>query len=148
MTAPSPARETLFDRIDPALAVDRALTAAERTAFLEFCLVGQFDGAQPADWIAEAQNGDAYAEHIDRWWRQSGDLVVAYLTARHELPEPVTRALLSASLYAVFGIASATIGPDLAAQGRRTYIELASGAALWVRGQAEAYGWQPQHDTA
>jgi hypothetical protein len=130
--------EELTVRIDPALAVDRALTAAERSAFLQFVLIGSYDGAQPADWLDEADNSDAYGEHIDRWWEQHGDKAVAYLQVLHELPEALTRRLLGSALRATFAIASATLG-----ERRRTHIEIASGAALWARGYGEALGWAP-----
>lgn len=124
--------------IDPALAVDRALTAAERTAFLEFVLIGPYEGAQPADWLYEADNSGAYAEHIGPWWEQHGDKALAYLQVLHELPEELARRLLGCALRATFAIASATLG-----ERRRTHIEIASGAALWARGYGEALGWTP-----
>lgn len=129
----------LFERIDPALAVDRALTAAERVAFFEHLLVGQFDGAQPADWISQAQDADAYLSQIEPWWAQYGDKHIAYLMTMFELPEQMTHKLLSAALYVTFGLSSATL-----AQPRRTHSEIASGAALWARGYAEALGWTPR----
>lgn len=143
--------DALTERIDPALAVDRALNAAERAAFFEYRLVGQYDGAQPADWIAEAQNADAFLEHTEPWWENHGDRAVAYLMALHELPETLTRRLLSAALYSTFGISSATLGHEdhtVGERRRRTHIEIASGAALWARGYAEALGWTPPGPSA
>ncbi len=131
----------LAERIDPALAVDRALTAAERAAFLGFVLVGQYDGAQPADWLDEADNADAYAEPIERWWTQHGQKAVDYLRVLHELPVPLLHRLLGTALRATFAMASATLG-----EPRRTHIEIASGAALWARGYAEALGWTPTYE--
>lgn len=138
----------LTGRIDPALAVDRALNAAERGAYLEYRLIGGYDGASIADWIAEAQNADAYVQIADRWWSQAGDAAVDYLMALHELPEELLRALLAAALYATCGITSATLGQEpWTLNGRRTHIEIASGAALYARGYAEALGWQPHQLT-
>ncbi len=136
--------DQLVDRIDPSLAVDRILTPAERHGFKQFCLVGRFDGAQPADWIDEAMNADAYAEHIDPWWKAFGDQFMSELTHRHPLPEPLLRKLLGAAMYAVYGLASAYLG-----RPRRTAMELASDAALWTAGYAERCGWErPDPDAA
>jgi hypothetical protein len=135
----------LCDRVDTAIAIDRALNAAERGAFLTYCLrLGGYGGATIADWIDEARNADHFAGPIDQWWRRAGDTALAYLMTLHELPEPLTRQLLSGALYAVFGIASATLDVEpWAPTGRRTHVQIASGAALWARGYGEALGWQP-----
>lgn len=128
--------EALTDHIDPPLAVDRALNAAERAAFFEHRLIGEFDGAHPADWIDEANN--AVLDQVECWWSTHADKALAYLTTLHELPEPLTQGLLSAALYATYAIADADLG-----ERRRSAVEIASGAALRARGYAEAIGWAP-----
>jgi hypothetical protein len=147
---PTVTDEYLIDRIDPALAVDRALNAAERAAFFGYCLTGRWDGAQPADWISEADNADAYLDIIEPWWERYGDKALAYMLTLYELPEALTRRLLTSALYATCAITSATLGhEDAPAVGdmarRRTHIEIACGAALWARGYAEALGWAPSY---
>lgn len=138
----------LIGRIDASIAVQRALTAAEEGAFRQFVLVGQFDGATIADWISIARDADAFIAVTEKWWRRAGDAAVAYLAARHELPEDLIRDLLGAALYATCGYASATLAEEpWSTTVRRTHIEIASGAALWVRGYAEALGWEPHRGT-
>ena len=131
--------EWLTERIDPALAVDRALTGAERTAFLEHILVGQYDGAQPSDWIDEAGNADAYGAGIGSWWDRYGDKALDVFLVNYELPEVLTRRLLNAALVAMYGM----VGSKMTTDHRRTPIEIAAGASLWARGYAEALGWAP-----
>jgi hypothetical protein len=133
----------LSRRVDPAIAVDRALNAAERGVFLTHYLVGGYEGAAIADWIDEARNADHFAGQLDRWWQRAGDDTAAYLMTLYELPELLTRGLLSAALYAVFAITSAALEAQRASRGCRGHVEIASGAALWARGYAEALGWEP-----
>lgn len=139
--------EELTRRIDPSIAVERALNAAERQAFMEYQLVGFADGMKIADWISATADADKYLEIVEKWWRQSGGATVAYLMMLHELPEQLIRGLLGAALYAVCGIGTVTITPEpWTVDGRRTHIDIASGAALYARGYGEAIGWEPHHD--
>jgi hypothetical protein len=132
----------LIDQIDPALAVGMALNAAERTAFGQFCLVGKFDGATSAEWLHYADEHDAYEGHIDPWWEKNAADCIAYLRDLYPLPERILARLLRHALYATFGISSATLQGDRWSEpGRRTHVEIASGASLWVLGYAEAAGW-------
>lgn len=136
--------EELTRQVEPNIAVERALNATERQAFMEYQLVGFYDGAQIADWISDAADADKYLEIVEKWWERAGDAAVAYLMTLHELPEPLTRSLLGAALYATCGIGAVAIGPEpWSVGGRRTHIEIASGAALYARGYAEALGWRP-----
>lgn len=138
---PTVTDQYIAERIDPFLAVDRALTAAEREVFLADVLVGQFQGAQPADWIAEADNSDAYLPQIESWWFHYGDKNMAYFRTMFELPEALLRRIITASLYAMIAV-TASSKPGL---HRRTHVEIAAGAALWARGYAEALDWTPTY---
>lgn len=141
--------EELARLVDPALAVEYALTTVEVDVFRTHKLTGRYDGMQIADWITEALATDAFVEHTDPWWERYGDLVVAYLVARHGLPELVVRPLLSAAMVATFGIGFGTGDlreePWSSGGRRRTHAEIASGAALYVCGYARALGWEPHH---
>lgn len=136
--------DELTNRVSAPLAVDRAINATERTAFMMTCDVGYPEGPQISDWIAESQ---AKGEHLGpmlKWWNDAGDNAVAYLMTLHQLPELLIRQLIDAALHAVFGITSATLDPEpWTTKGRRTHVEIASGAALYARGMAEALGWEP-----
>lgn len=134
--------DQLAERVDPAIAVERALTAREEGVFLEHVLVGGFQGARPADWLDEADNADAYCGEIDAWWEESGDTALAYLLTLHELPERLTRRILATALTASIAITRA----GQVGAWRRTHIEIASGACLFARGYGEALGWTPHQD--
>lgn len=136
--------DVLCQRIDPAIAVERALTAVELGAFLEHVLIGPMDGAKVADWLDEADNAEAFMPQVEAWWGQSGDAAAGYLLVRFELPVLLTRRLLTHSLRAVLAIR----GTSLSDGGQiRTHIEIAAAAALYVRGFADALGWEPTYDT-
>ena len=134
--------EKLNAQVDACVAVDRALNAAERGALLEFHSVGGHAGPSIAEWISGEQDNDRFLDNFVRWFDTAGDSAVAYLMALTELPETVIRRLLYASLQVAFGTASASMA-DPWAMGRRTHVQIAHGAALWVRGHAEALGWEP-----
>jgi hypothetical protein len=133
--------DQLTDRISHELAIDRALTAAERAAFRAYALVDQFAGAEPADWISEAYQRDAHLDIIEPWMDEHADRVVAELRERHGLPDRMLRLLLVHALDATIAIASADLG-----ERRRTHVEIASDAALWARGYAERCGWNPPEE--
>lgn len=133
-----PTDDDLVQIINPAVCVDRALTAAERGGFMQLHEVGFSIGRQPADWIAEAQARGRNNTRMRQWWDTHAGNVVAYLMAQHRLPEPLTRAILDAALHATFAIATADMYG-----GRRNQTEIASAAALFARGYAEALGWTP-----
>jgi hypothetical protein len=139
--------DELTNRVSAPLAVDRALNASERTAFMQFRNVGFADGKPICDWIAEAQDAQENLGPMLKWWNDAGDNAVAYLMTLHQLPEMLVRQLIDAALHAVFGITSASFEPEpwTIQQHRRTHVEIASGAALWARGYAEALGWEPHH---
>ncbi len=135
--------DVLCQRIDPAIAVERALTAKEQGAFLDHVLVGPVNGAKTADWLDAADDADAYTPEVEAWWAEGGDKAVDYLLVQFELPVSLTRRLLTHALR----VALAIRGVDLGA-GRRTHIEIAFAAALYVRRYADALGWEPAYETA
>lgn len=135
---PNITAEDLTERIDPALAVDRALTGEDRTRLTERVLVGPMSGAEPADWISEADNADAYLDIVEPWLRQRGEKRRDTLAARHELPTRLTHRIYVSALYACIGAGTA----DPNAPGA-VYV-LADRAALWARGYADALGWYPE----
>lgn len=129
----------LTGRIDPNLAVDRALTPTERLAFHRHALTGQHAGAEPADWIDEVRDNDGFLHIVEPWWELHGPATLDLLMQRHKLPEPLSHNLLSCALYATIAIAQ-----DPGASKPRLVIEIADGAALWARGYADALGWTPE----
>jgi hypothetical protein len=129
----------IFERIDAAVAVARALTAAEEGAFMQHLLVGRYEGARPADWITDAEQGDSFLTEVESWWEKYGDKAMAYLMTLHQLPASLVRRLLNAAVYASLALDST----GLTTVQRRFQSEIAGGAALWARGYAEALGWVP-----
>lgn len=128
--------EALTERVDPALAVDRALNDRERRLLHDRTLVGPYRGAQPADWISEADNADAHLDVVEPWCERYSDLAVNSVRSEHPLPDRLLRRLVVSALYARIGIRHGI--PDVP-----QVTDLAHRAALWARGYAEAAGWHP-----
>lgn len=138
---PTEPRQPAEPEFDPTLAVDRALNAKEREGFTQM-LVGQYDGAQPADWIAEASNADAYGELVEAWFGRFGTPCIQQVARDSGLPQSAAFDLLNAVVYAAVGTGVLNETNFLLAAVSDTYvIDLAERAALWARGYAEASGW-------
>ncbi len=131
--------DAVANGVDPALAVDRALNDTERDRFRTRVLAGPYDGMEPADWLDEAMNADAYEQQIGQWWDALGDMTVAAIRDQHGLPEKLTRGLVHAAAYAHHAIRD-TADPDGLDLPRATE-KIAAAAALWARGYAEGRGW-------
>ncbi len=131
--------EALTERIDQHLAVDRGLTAAEQGVFKERILLG---ADQPADWLAGADDSDYLCGDLEKWWLLSGQKVLDYLLVRFELPEILTRQIITSAWYASIAIGNAEI------DRRRPLVEIASAGALYARGYADALGWYPTYAPA
>jgi hypothetical protein len=125
----------LLEFIDPAAAVTRSMNASERQAFAAHHLVGAFAGKTTADWIADPGNTSAFLPIIDKWWTSSGQHL-AYLVDSHQLPVDLVKRVVNCSMYVTFALHDLN-GP------RRSHLDLANGACLWILGYAEALGWQP-----
>jgi len=128
----------LAERIDAPLAVDRALTPAEHTAFRNQVLVGGYAGATPADWIDVAAERDDHLDVIEPWMAQHAARAIAELRERHPLPERLIGSVLIAAIYATIAMSDAPPGAP-----HRTAVEIAGDALLWARGYAERCGWSP-----
>jgi len=128
----------LTNRIDAHLAVDRALTRAERTAFRDKVLTGSYGDAEPADWMAEAAERDAHLDIIEPWMAVHGAHATATLHARYGLPEPLIQRVLVSSIYATIALAGAELGGP-----HRLAVQIAGDALLWAGGFAERCGWTP-----
>jgi hypothetical protein len=57
---------------DALMAVARSLTEAEADGIRAFAAACGLDGAEPADWIAEADNADAYLDRIELMFTEHG----------------------------------------------------------------------------
>lgn len=130
--------DQLTERIDPSLAVDRALTVAEALAFRQHALAGVYAGAEPSDWISYAIQSDANLDIVEPWMARHADEYIAALRERHALPDRLTRRIIVAALYASIPLGRAELG-----EHRRSVIQLAGDAMLWARGYAERCGWTP-----
>lgn len=128
----------LCERISPELAVDRALTPAERLIFRRHALVGQYEGAAPADWIADQVDRDAHLGKVTAWMCEHGNRATAALMHHHGLPKLLVIKLLSRAVYATIAMPPTGVSP-----WPRSPWEIASHAALWARGYAERSGWTP-----
>jgi hypothetical protein len=58
---------------DALMAVAHSLTVAEAATIRAFAAASRMDGAEPADWIAEADNADAYLDRIEPVFAEHGD---------------------------------------------------------------------------
>lgn len=130
----------LTDRLSAELAVDQALNPVERAAFRKHILVGPYDGAEPADWIAEAIDRDANLDIIEPWMDEHGDKMAAVLRLCVPLPEEVATQILVAALHAKIVLGNVLPGTD----HRRMAVEIAGDAMLWARGYAFGIGWTPE----
>jgi hypothetical protein len=83
-----------------ALAIDRSLSPSVRVKF-ERKLTGPWQGAQPADYIDDARNTDAYVHVTEPWWSTHGNDAVIYITSVTDLPDRDAIALLSCALIAL-----------------------------------------------
>jgi hypothetical protein len=127
---------------DTTLAVDEALSGDERQLFTAVVLVGRYQGAEPADWIADAANADAFLDMVEPWWDRFGQACVAQIVDRYDLPPGVAKRLVGAALYA--GIATNIIhgGNYLLIHVADVYVlDLAGRAALRARQAIDASGW-------
>jgi hypothetical protein len=129
----------LTDRLDENLAVDQALNTVERAAFRRHLLVGAYDGAEPADWLAEAIECDAELAIIEPWMAEHGDRFIAVLRERNSLPVPVTTQILLVALHVKIALSNFIEGTDR----QRMAVEIAHDAMLWARGYAFGIGWTP-----
>jgi hypothetical protein len=131
----------LISRVDPTIAVDRALNAEDRIRFMAR-LVGPWQGAQPADYLDEANNADAHAAAVDDWFaglnKDSGKFLPAQLAAAYGIPEVLASGLLNTAV-----VACIVLDRLDRAGGAQAPVELAGRAALYVRGIADALGVQP-----
>jgi hypothetical protein len=146
MTSSSPPPQTSAEEpvCDTTIAVDRALEPREREALTQAVLVGRHAGAEPADWIDDADNCDAYLHLIEPWFERFGDAVTAEVAARHQLPPRLTRNLVGHALYAGIGAGIITSNNFLLGEVSDAYVaDLAGRAGLWVRGYIERAGWTP-----
>jgi hypothetical protein len=135
---PKPKPVDLSDRIDPTIAVDRALTAENRALFSSL-LAGPWQGAQPADYLDEAINTDTYAGSVEQWWSSQQATTTEYLAGRiateYDLPEVLADRLLHTAV-----VACIVLGwLDKLGSGEAA-VELAGRAALYARGMADALG--------
>lgn len=118
---------------DPAIAVDRALDAAERAAFMER-LAGPWEGAQPADYIDEALNADVHAAEVEAFWASTHgfDFHAGMLADDMGVPADVARAILSAASVACVAIGQLGKWGNPYSLGYR--------AGKWARGYLAATG--------
>jgi hypothetical protein len=127
----------LIDRLDANLAVDQALSPFERAAFQRHLLVGAYDGAEPADWLAETIERDAELAIVEPWMAEHGERFIAVLRERNSLPVPVATQILLVALHAKIALSNFIEGTDQ----RRMAVEIAHDAMLWARGYAFGIGW-------
>lgn len=139
-TTPEPRRKVMTaDRMPVAVALDRILTPEERARFqTEFLSAGPYQGAEPADWIEEAADADAYLGVIEEWMDANNETYMPQLLMY--LPADVARALLWRAVYAWLPVLQGS--PP--AGGARNPGELALDAATWLRGYAEGRGYEVQ----
>jgi hypothetical protein len=124
-----------------AVAVDRALTPVERAAFRARSVGTGYDGAEVADWIEDAVDSDAYLDVVEPWMDEHSWAALAELTV--SLPSEVASALLWRAVYAWVPYAWIP-ETDLGGDKPRTPDAIARDAALWLRGYAEARGFEVQ----
>lgn len=121
--------------LDPALATDHVLHPDERTIFTNHIRAIGRDGMEPADYLDEADDTDAYCGPIDdRWEAADGDQAVAVLAGQTRLPRSLCRRLLADAVAAciVLGLVDpGNIGPAAAP------LDLATRAAWWARGYTD-----------
>jgi hypothetical protein len=128
----------LADRVDPAVAVDRALPAEDRVRFMAR-LTGPWHGAQPADYLDDAINNDAHTGAVEDWFagvnQGSEKYLPAQIAVAYGIPEPLAARLLHTAVVACI----VTDQIDRAG-GAQAPIDLAGRAALYTRGIADTLG--------
>jgi hypothetical protein len=133
--------EEAIPGVDPALAVDHALTVPERARFRRV-LVGGFAGARPADWIDEADNNDAHLDRVEPWLSLWDRDVTPTLADDYQIPEEYARRLVVCALYANLAMTGTQQVPR-----KEPVQQLAYRAAAWVLAWVEgSYQAAPPHD--
>lgn len=125
--------------VDPYVAVDRALNPMERETFASRQLHGRMHGANPGDWLDQADDADAFLEVIEPWWEQHGADTISAVVLRSELPQRLAHRLVSSALLACIGMGIV----DTHTPAQSYVYALAERASLWARGYAERDGWSP-----
>ena len=121
-----------IERHDAALALDKSLTPAARALFEKRVLVGQLQGAQPADWLDMADNYDAHLDLWEPWMERHAEDATRRLMQITGLGEDDAKRLLGLALYVHIATEPPVAWPK--SPSAQDVADTAERAAMWLAG--------------